>query len=279
MKVKWKIIIGVVAVFLVYLLVHFGMIFSESSIKIVPSPISIHKETGHEFLLLNSQPDDDLEHGYGEFRSVEPDYYNSLRGDGSGRNGPHAFGIMPGNIEQHAYPLNNVDRLLGEMKWGRIVFNAPADINIDDSPTIQLILSLTETVEKLKQSITGEGEKIGADIKVHDKMEAHLSGHMFKITAITPEIQGVSKNQQTEWRWEIFPEDVGTHDLHLTLSAILLINGESTPRTIKTFDKIIEVNVTGKQWTLRFWTSNWKWLLGTLLFPLVLFLWTRRKNS
>ncbi len=72
-------------------------------------------------------------------------------------------------------------------------------------------------------------------------MEARLSGYMFQITAITPEIQAVSKRQQTEWKWEIDPKEEGKHRLHLTLTALLEIDGHSTPRAIRTFDKIIEV--------------------------------------
>lgn len=86
------------------------------------------------------------------------------------------------------------------MEFGAIAFNAPTNINIDESHQIQLILSLAETAEELKQSITEEGEKVGAAIKISDRMEARLSGYMFQITAITPEVQAVSKSQQTEWK-------------------------------------------------------------------------------
>jgi hypothetical protein len=77
-----------------------------------------------------------------------------------------------------------VDRLLDKMEFGSIAFNAPSNINIKDSPQIQLILSLSETIDELKQSITEEGEKIGTTIRVSDRMEARLSGYMFQITAI-----------------------------------------------------------------------------------------------
>ena len=119
---------------------------------------------------------------------------------------------------------NNVDKLIREMEFGSIAFNAPTNINIDDSHQIQLILSLAETVEGLKQSITEEGKKVGAIIKVSDRMEARLSGYMFQITAITPEIQAVSKSQQTEWKWEIHPKKEGKHRMHLTLTALLEIH-------------------------------------------------------
>lgn len=167
--------------------------------------------------------------------------------------------------------LDKVDSLLNKMEFGTIAFNAPNNININDSPQIQLILSLTETVEELKKSITKVGEKVGADIRVSDRMEARLSGFMFQITAITPEIQAVSKYQQTEWRWEIHPKKEGKHELHLTLTALLDIDRHSTPRTIRTFDSVIEVNVTAKQKIGFFLKKNWQWLLGS---PIVLGLMT-----
>ena len=174
---------------------------------------------------------------------------------------------------------NNVDKLIREMEFGSIAFNAPTNINIDDSHQIQLILSLAETVEGLKQSITEEGKKIGAIIKVSDRMEARLSGYMFQITAITPEIQAVSKSQQTEWKWEIHPKKEGKHRMHLTLTALLEIDGHSTPRTIRTFSKIIEVNVTATQKIGAFFKNNWQWLWAAILVPVAGWLWKRKKKQ
>jgi hypothetical protein len=181
----------------------------------------------------------------------------------------------------HSVPLppGNVDNLLNEMEFGAIGFNAPSNINIDDSTQIQLILSLANTVEELKKSIAEEGEKIGATIKVSDRMEARLSGYMFQITAITPEIQAVSKLQQTEWKWEIHPKKEGKHKLHLTLTALLEIDGHTTPRAIRTFDKIIEVNVTTTQKISLFFKNNWQWLWAAILVPVAGWLWKRRKNQ
>ena len=175
--------------------------------------------------------------------------------------------------------LGDVDRLLEGMEFGAIAFNAPTHINIDDSPQIQLILSLAETVEKLKKSITEEGEKIGATIRVSDRMEARLSGYMFQITAITPEIQAVSKRQQTEWKWETHPKKEGRHKLHLTLTALLEIDGQTTPRAIRTFDKIIEVNVTATQKIGLFFKNNWQWLWAAILVPVAGWLWKRKKKQ
>jgi len=183
-----------------------------------------------------------------------------------------------GHIETRKTP-GDVDKLLEEMEFGTIAFNAPTEINIDDAAQIQLLLSLAETVEALKRSISSEGEKVGATIRVSDRMEARLSGYMFQITAITPEIQAVSQSQRTEWKWEVHPKKPGKHRLHLTLTALLQIDGHSTPRTIETFDKTMEVNVRATQRIALFFKNNWQWLWAAILAPLAGWLWKRRKEQ
>ena len=176
-------------------------------------------------------------------------------------------------------PPSSVDELLDRMEFGVIAFNTPTHMNIDDSSQIQLLLSLADTVEKLKQTITEEGEKEGARIRVTDRMEARLSGYMFQITAITPETQAVSKSQETQWKWEVHPKEEGKHRLHLTLTALLEIDGHSTPRAIRTFDKEIEVTVTTTQKIRSFFKSNWQWLWAAILVPVVGWLWKRKKAA
>ena len=183
------------------------------------------------------------------------------------------------SIEAPAPPTpHTVDSLLDEMEFGTIAFNAPTNINIGDSPQIQLILSLSEAIDDLKQSITEEGEKIGTTIRVSDRMKARLSGYKFQITAITPEIQAVSKSQRTEWKWEIHPKEEGQHKLHLTITALLEIDGHSTPRVIRTFSKTIEVNVSAPQKIGIFFKNNWQWLWAAILVPVAGWLWKRRKK-
>lgn len=191
------------------------------------------------------------------------------------------LGVLPQN--DHPSPdnnpsLRNVDKLLSEMATGAIAFNAPTNINIDDSTQIQLHLSLKSTIEALKQSIREEGVKIGATIKVSDRMEARLTGYMFQITAITPEIQAISRAQHTEWKWEVHPKKEGKHKLHLTLTALLDIDGKSTPRVIRSFDKVLEVNVTTGQRITRFFKQNWQWLWAAILLPVGGWLWRRRQR-
>jgi hypothetical protein len=173
----------------------------------------------------------------------------------------------------------SVDDLLKKMEFGSIAFNVPNNINIDSSHQIQLKLSIAETVEALKQSITDEGRKYGATIKVSDRMEARLSGNMFEITAISDKVQAVSKSEQTLWKWEIHPKKGGKHKLHLTLTAHLEVDGYSTPRTIRTFDRLIEIDVSFTQKISLFFNNNWQWLWATILVPVAGWLWKRSKKQ
>jgi hypothetical protein len=89
-------------------------------------------------------------------------------------------------------------------------------------------------------------------------MEARLSGLGFKIETVTPEVQAVSATNVTEWKWEIEPTEPGSQRLHPTLSAQLHMEGQRVPRTIRTFERTIEVHVTWSQKVSHFVANNWQ---------------------
>lgn len=172
-----------------------------------------------------------------------------------------------------------VDNQLENMQMGSIAYNAPSKINIDDSPMIQLLLSLTETISELQDTITQQGELVGETIKVTDRMEALLKSNDFNIIEKTPRIQAISESMQTEWLWEIHPMKKGKYNLHLTINAYFDVNGHDTPRKIKTYDRTIFVEVTIKQNIIRFIGNNWKWLWAAIVVPIVGWLWKRKKKK
>ncbi|MEA3274987.1 MAG: hypothetical protein U9Q81_06800 [Pseudomonadota bacterium] len=88
--------------------------------------------------------------------------------------------------------LSAIDRTLREMTYGNIAFNAPSPMNLQDTEVIQLALSARETIDELKSEIIEKGEKIGAKVRISDRMEARLTGQNFQLTAISPELQAVS---------------------------------------------------------------------------------------
>ena len=189
--------------------------------------------------------------------------------------------INPKIAQERASTLgstSNVDHILKRLEFGNFAFNAPKTMNLQDTAVIQVLLGLEKSIDELKQMIAPEGEKEGASIQVSDRMEARLSGPKLAINAITPEIQAVSRNHITAWKREVKPSSTGHLYLHLTLSAFLNLDGESTPRAFQTFDKVIDVEVTWSQQARSFFEENWQWLWPAILAPIAGWLWKRKKT-
>lgn len=174
--------------------------------------------------------------------------------------------------------LAAVDQILEKLEFANLAFNAPATLQFGELATIQLLLSPKESGEALKEKITAEGPKESARIRISNQMEARLTGLGFEIQAITPEIQAVSADQITEWKWDIRPTQTGIQQLHLTLSALIYMGDQAMPRTIHTFDQTIEVNVTLSQRISSFFGNNWQWLVTVIFIPIAGWLIRRRRQ-
>jgi hypothetical protein len=175
-----------------------------------------------------------------------------------------------------------IDQILAEMDFGNIAFNTPNKMKLNTPSHIQLVVSPTETIEQLKESIVAEGQKHGEEVRISDTMEARLTGTAFQIGAINPERQAVTAAEPTSWKWEIKPTQYGRHNLHLTLSAVVTLRGSSVPRTIRTFERTIEVEVSGFQRTFLLFRENWEWMWTLVVFPLIAlsaWLWRRKQNK
>lgn len=175
--------------------------------------------------------------------------------------------------------LRAVDQILESLEFGTIVFNTPSTINLYDTVVIELVLGLNESVDELSERIEAVGELENECIKVSERMKATLLGQNFSITAITSEKQVVSASETTKWKWQVQPNSAGRHKLHLTVSVLLRINNESTPRAIRTFAKEIEVEVTWRQRIASFLGNYWQWLCTAILFPILFWLWNRRRRN
>ncbi|MGH9351039.1 MAG: hypothetical protein ACRD2G_02590 [Terriglobia bacterium] len=175
-----------------------------------------------------------------------------------------------------------IDRALQSLPKGHIVFNAPGAMILESSYEIYLLLSPQESIQSLQQSlrqqIQGQQNLEGVTIDIAPEMEARLTGEDFTVTAVTPETQAVSGQGETEWRWYVKPLKAGTAELHLTLSAILQVNGSSMPRSIQTFDRRIPVQVTWNQRISGFVSGHWDWLWTVIIIPIGAWLWGKKRK-
>jgi hypothetical protein len=151
------------------------------------------------------------------------------------------------------------------MDWGNIAFNTPRTIPLRKPRKIHLVIHPSLSAEDLTERIKKAGPVETDRIKISNIMQAKLIGSSFTITPITPETQPVSKTHATEWKWEVAPQKPGIQSLYLTINAMVTVGQNERPRPIKTFDREIQVQVTGMQQATLFLIKNWVWVVAGLL--------------
>lgn len=185
---------------------------------------------------------------------------------------------LPTREPERPIPVR-IDDIVEKMDWGNIAFNAPERMDLNSSSTIHLVLSPQSSIEELKKQVAAEGAKEGARIRISELMEAHLSGAGFQISPINPETQAISQSEITEWKWEVVPTRGGRNILYLTLTAVIEVGDKERPRRIRTFDKTIEVEVSGWQSAFIVFRENWEWMWTLIVLPVGAWIWRRQRKA
>jgi hypothetical protein len=187
---------------------------------------------------------------------------------------PRATATQPPSLRPEPDPraevFGHVDRLLDEQPLASVAFNTPNSLRLHESAEIELLLSLQESIEELEAQVAQVGEREGARVRITPEMEAELTGLDFEIEPITPQRQLVGQRDVTRWRWQVRPIKTGDLRLHLTLTAFVQVAGETRPRSIRTFDRTLIVNVTWTERVASFLEANWQWLWTAVLVPIAL---------
>ncbi len=180
------------------------------------------------------------------------------------------------NVEQSA-----VDKAIAQMQNGNIAFNHPAEIDTGHTADVALILSPNKTIDAIKADILQANKEAGVveghSIKWSPFMEADLVGDGLSVTKIGPSMQAVSGTTDATWNWSIkaLESDEDTRKLHLTLNALITIDGKDRPTAVRVFDDTIKVNNPLPTRIRHFFSGNWQWIVTTLLLPL--FGWIGKK--
>jgi hypothetical protein len=176
-----------------------------------------------------------------------------------------------------ATSIDLVDEVRRGLAWGNIAFSTPTAMRYGDSKQFELLLSPTETMAVLQEKL-GQPDSVSAHVQVANRMKAQLTGSGFSIVEATDNIQAVSGAQVTRWAWDVTPTSKGVQHLHLILSALIDVDGQTTPLEIQTFDRDIVVNVTAYQHISEFVSSNWQWLWAAVVVPIAGLFWHKRRT-
>lgn len=179
----------------------------------------------------------------------------------------------PPPIVTKAFPADEVLTSLAS-----IAFNAPEQMQLGERRIIQLLLDPRQTIPALLgREVSEPGRVESARIRISESIEARLSGGAFDIHPVTPELQALSAESATEWKWEVQPKESGRHRLFMTINAVIEESGQK--RTIRTFDREIQVYVppTAMQ---RAVSKSSAWTPIVLIAVLiVLFFFVRRRRT
>ncbi len=178
-------------------------------------------------------------------------------------------------------PAERLSEIFRHLALASIAFNAPQEMNLDETTGIELLLSLTEPIERLQMQLKEAGKPQGARIRAATQMEATLRParkDVFEVVPVFPDKQTLRPDVPTRWAWKVTPLEGGRQELLLAVGAPI----ESwAPMTMTTYTHSIAVNVTPWKHVTRFGKNNWQWLWTALLIPAAGVVWRRwrRKRS
>lgn len=184
----------------------------------------------------------------------------------------------PGNA-RNTNPRQREDEVVNQLYSASMAFSAPDKANIKENITIQLLIDPSKEVKELEERLTKPGVRRGAKIKISKVIIATLSAPDFTIEQITPEEQAVAQTAPTEWLWTLIPKTIGSNDVKLTVTAVIKVDGREHKYHIKTYERTIVIEVTPQQIISNWFAKYWQWLFSTLLLPLGLWLYKRRKKE
>lgn len=177
---------------------------------------------------------------------------------------PSALTAMPdpSSLDEQ---LAQIDEALKQFKPANIAYNKPSKMRLNESVTIELLLSLGRSEEQLKKELseTGVPQSAGG-VEATPKMKAVLSSPDEDAFSIRPlhddPVQLVSGVETTKWSWYVTAQETGPKTLNVVIYRLLVIDDEEYWREVEKED--IPVNVTAIS---RLEALDWKWIAGILI--------------
>lgn len=150
-----------------------------------------------------------------------------------------------------------------------LAFSVPEKANIVDDLKAQLIIDTRKNSELIRKQITQPNVITIEPVQVSRLVKATVSAPDFEVTNVTDSEQLILDDAATEWQWILVPKRPGKHSINIVVTAIITYEGKEKPYHLKTFDKTVTIEITPKQFILGWFESNWKWIISSLLIPLV----------
>jgi hypothetical protein len=199
------------------------------------------------------------------------------------------------NINNKENNLNVIDKTtenIDNSSKGTIAYSVPNEMEVGKEYVIKLRITKERGKEVNKVLVLGDRDILISDIDVNSRvtienirveksMTAQLisTDEAFIVTPQNTDRQLIEDQEYTEWGWLVKPLKSGNSYLKLIIKIRIDSDGEATYKDIVVFDKNIKVKSDIK-YDLKTWLSKyWQWLMTTIIIPLVIFFYKKRKNK
>lgn len=169
------------------------------------------------------------------------------------------------------------DSIAQQMSAASIAFNAPDTAKYGEEFTIQAVIQLATDRKQLEKLLREQGQVVSEDIEITRIAEVLIFAPGYEVVARAPQRQAVSASVATEWIWDLTPRKTGDTEIHISVTAVVKVDGEKTERLIKSFDHSIAVKVNPTLQAKELLAKHWQWLFSTLLLPAGIWLWKKKK--
>jgi hypothetical protein len=167
------------------------------------------------------------------------------------------------------------------IREGYIGFNVPGEMKQGEEQRITIRIA-TDSPDKLGKDLAGEPAFKRDSLTVAPYMTVKLKAkdsEAFEIVSQSPEDQFVGSDTFTEWRFDVKPLKSGLQELDLMVGVRIKDAGSQEIRFEPSYDRKLNVKVDAVWVITRFVSKNWKWIIGTLLLPIVGYLIKRKLDA
>ena len=165
---------------------------------------------------------------------------------------------------------------------GRYLFNPPNEMVVDDKFRIELRIVRDSSVDNIlflqatmSANLQGQGTPQVESLQVGNLMTAKLAGSDFEIISYNEEKQVILNKSYAQWAWDVIPKKSGILDLNLTISVKVIFSDDVGQSDYPVITKKVNVRVNPAYSVATFLEGNWQWLLGTIIIPVLLWMWKK----
>ena len=184
-------------------------------------------------------------------------------------------------------PVSNTerqaDRHLDQLKErASLACSIQEQVNFPKRVKSQLIVDIGPLPQVLAQNLSVKGTVTQAQFNTTRVITAKIMAPDFKIVTSSDEEQAIIDGQPAIWDWDLEPKEVGSFDVKLLVSARVQVNGKERATLVKTFEKVVKVEITQdqiiKNWLDKHWENLAQWLWTSAIVPLALYWWHYRRR-